>query len=57
MNITVRVKNNFGNRAIYPVSSDAQTFCELAGTKTLTDETIRLVKELGYEVQIQQEAL
>ena len=57
MNITVRVTNNFGNRAIYPVCNDAQTFAELAGTKTLTDETIRLVKDLGYEVQIQQQAL
>jgi hypothetical protein len=57
MSITVRVTNNFGNRAVYPVCSDAQTFAELAGTKTLTDETLRLVKDLGYEVQIQREAL
>ena len=57
MNITVRVTNNFGNRAIYPVCNDAQTFAELAGTKTLTDETIRLVKDLGYEVQIQPQTL
>ena len=57
MNITVRIANNFGNRAVYPVCSDAQTFAELAGTKTLTDETLRLVKDLGYEVQIQREAL
>tara|TARA_R110000737_G_C14486743_1_gene469487 strand:- start:189 stop:362 length:174 start_codon:yes stop_codon:yes gene_type:complete len=57
MNITVRVKDNFGNRAVYPVCSDAQTFAELAGTKTLTDETIRLVKDLGYEVQIQPQTL
>ena len=57
MNITVRVTNNFGNRAIYPVCDDAQTFAELAGTTTLTDDSIRLVKALGYEVQIQREAL
>ena len=57
MNITVRIATNFGNRAVYPVCSDAQTFAELVGTKTLTDETIRLVKALGYEVQIQWEAL
>ena len=57
MSITVRVTNNFGNRAVYPVCSDAQTFAELAGTKTLTDETIRLVKDLGYEVQIQPQTL
>jgi hypothetical protein len=57
MNITVRVTNNFGNRAIYPVCNDAQTFAELAGTTTLTDDSIRLVKALGYEVQIQREAL
>jgi hypothetical protein len=57
MNITVRVTNNFGNRAIYPVCNDAQTFAELAGTTTLTDDSIRLVKDLGYEVQIQQQAL
>ena len=57
MNITVRIANNFGNRAIYPVCDDAKKFSELVGTKTLTDETIRLVKDLGYEVQIQPQTL
>ena len=57
MNITVRIANNFGNRAIYPVCDDAMTLAELAGTKTLTDDTITLIKALGYEVQIQQQAL
>ncbi len=57
MNITVRIANNYGNRVVYPVCPRAHTFAEMAGTTTLTDRVISLVKSLGYEVLIKQETL
>lgn len=57
MGITVRIANNYGNRVVYPVCKYAHTFAELAGTTTLTDRTISLIKSLGYTIDVQQETL
>ncbi len=50
MKITVTLKSVFGNEAIYPADEHARTFCAIAGTKTLTHETLRLIRSLGYEI-------
>jgi hypothetical protein len=55
--ITVRIANNYGKRVVYPVCQCAHTFAELAGTATLTDRTISLIKSLGYTIDVQQETL
>jgi hypothetical protein len=52
MVLQVRIANNYGNEAIYPVSQNAITFAEIAGTKTLSRSTIALVKSLGYSVEV-----
>jgi hypothetical protein len=52
MNITVEIKNNFGNEAIYPACEKSRVFAEIAGTKTLTRETIEKIKSLGYVVGV-----
>tara|TARA_R110000803_G_scaffold204493_1_gene270585 strand:- start:1671 stop:1847 length:177 start_codon:yes stop_codon:yes gene_type:complete len=52
MNITVKIKNNFGNEAIYPACEYSRLFAEIAGTKTLTRETIEKIKSLGYLVGV-----
>jgi len=52
MNITVEIKNNFGNEAIYPACEHSRLFAEIAGTKTLTRETIEKIKSLGYLVGV-----
>jgi hypothetical protein len=39
---------------IYPVCEQAKLFAQLAGTKTLTKQSISLIKKLGYTVEIQQ---
>jgi len=57
MNITVKVTNNYGSRAVYPVCRAGKMFAMIAGTVTLTDPTIALIKQLGYEVQVAQETL
>jgi hypothetical protein len=55
MNITVKITQNYGVEAIYPVCEAALTFARLAGTKTLTRSTIALIKRLGYTVNVQQD--
>jgi hypothetical protein len=55
MEIIVKITQNYGTEAIYPVCEAAQTFARLAGTKTLTRGTIALIKRLGYTVNVQQD--
>ena len=57
MHITVRIANNYGTRVVYPVCPRAHTFAEMAGTTTLTERVISLVKSLGIDVKVQQETL
>ena len=55
MQITIKVKNNYGAVTAYPVCPKAQAFARIAGTKTLTVDTLKVIRELGYEI-IQQNA-
>lgn len=57
MSITVEVRNVYGNQTIYPVCETAKKFADLARQKTLTSREIRLIKELGYEIQVKQQAV
>jgi hypothetical protein len=57
MNIIVRITNNFGNRAVYPVCDTARKLADLIGTKTFTDRAIAQIQDLGYTVTVQQPTL
>jgi hypothetical protein len=35
----------------YPHCDASRVFAQIAGTKTLTSDTIRLIRLLGYEVE------
>ena len=50
--ITVTIGSNYGCRAIYPACHISKLFAQLAGTRTLTDRTLALVKQLGYTVEV-----
>lgn len=52
MHITVQMKENYGNPMFYPVCEKAKLFAEIAGTKTLTPETLRRVKMLGFNINL-----
>jgi len=54
MKITVIIKNVYGNEVVYPVCEQAKLFARLAGTKTLTLESLSLITALGYEISTQQ---
>ena len=57
MTITVEVKNVYGNELIYPVCDTAKNFAKLAGKKTLTHNTISIIKSMGYSVTVAQKEL
>jgi hypothetical protein len=49
--ITVNIEPQYGKWVYYPVCKDAKVFAEIAGTKTLTEQTLAHIRELGYEVK------
>jgi len=53
MNIYVNERSVYGNTMVYPACDKAKVFANIAGTKTLTFETIAEIKNLGYDVLIQ----
>lgn len=52
--ITIKSKDVYGRTLYYPACEKAQLFAQLIGKKTLTPETIEIVEELGYTINIQQ---
>ena len=52
--ITVRISQQYGLAVIHPVCETAKFFANLAGTKTLTQYAISLIKAQGYEVRVEQ---
>jgi hypothetical protein len=57
LNCIVEVKYEWGNRRVYPVCSASKTLAQIAGTKTLSKETIDLSKQLGYKFEILKEEI
>jgi hypothetical protein len=49
----VGLREVYGNTTVYPVGIVAQTFADVAGTKTLTANTLRCIKKLGYRIAIE----
>jgi len=50
--ITVEARTVYGNEVIYPVCEQAQLFCAIAGTVTLTRQVIMAIRKLGFEVRL-----
>ncbi len=57
MDIQVEIKSIYGQEKIYPLCLAGETFAQIAGTKTLTTETIALAKRLGYQFIIKQRGI
>ena len=54
MNIYVNERSVYGNTMVYPACDKAKVFANIAGTKTLTFETIAEIKNLGYDILLKQ---
>ena len=50
MSITIELKWNYGSCAFYPVCETSNRFAQIAGTKTLTQEALRIIKAMGYKI-------
>ena len=46
--LLVQVKNNYGSEVIYPICNNSRLIAKLAGTKTITDDAVKILKLLGY---------
>lgn len=55
MKITVQVKTVYGKNMVYPICDNGILFAKLANSKTLTPESIKLIKQLGYAIELQQD--
>lgn len=57
MNITVEIREVYGQSKIYPVCDKAQTFADIAGTTTLLPRDIQRIQVLGFEVLVKQQEI
>lgn len=48
--VTVEIRNVYGTDKVYPAGPTARLFCELTGTRTLTEAHLTTIRELGYRV-------
>jgi hypothetical protein len=57
MNITVEIREVYGQSKIYPVCDEAKIFADIAGTTTLLPRDIQRIQMLGFEVLVKQKEL
>ncbi len=57
MQITIEVKNIYGQQNCYPACAKSRAFALLAKKKTLSTDDLRIIKSLGYTVTIQPQTL
>jgi hypothetical protein len=50
--VDVRMMDVYGKRVVYPVCDKAKVFASIAGTKTLTEVTLRCIQKLGYAIRV-----
>lgn len=53
--ITVEVRNVYGRETIYPVCADGKVFARMVKQSTLTRQDIEMIRQLGYNVEVQQQ--
>jgi len=51
--ITVSVRNVYGVETVYPACPDSVIFAGIAGTKTLTADTLARIERLGYDIRVE----
>lgn len=49
--IEVIIEPKYGKWVYYPACEGARAFAAIAGTKTLTEDTLAQIKKLGYEIK------
>jgi hypothetical protein len=55
--IKVQVRQVYGRETIYPACRTALFYCHLAGTKTLTEDMVRLIRAQGITIEVEAPSL
>lgn len=57
MELTVKIKQVYGQDLIYPACNVSQAICRVAGRKTLSHNDIELLKGVGFTFKVEQVTL
>jgi hypothetical protein len=52
MDIYVEIKNTWGKDLVYPACEISKKLCRLTGKKTFSREDIKIIMDLGYNIEI-----
>lgn len=55
--IKIQIRSIYGNETIYPACPASLLFARIAGTKTLTNQALRDIRALGYEIVVEHPAV
>ena len=55
--ITVKIKDVWGQERIYPMCEKGKLFSNIAGSKCLSRFDIEKIKRLGFEIKVQSETI
>jgi len=55
--IKVLIKNEYGNRRVYPICNTGRKFAYLTKSKTLDKPQREMIKSLGYDFEVMPEKL
>lgn len=53
--ITIEIKNVYGEDKAYPVCDKAKLFTDIAGTRTLRPADLNYIQALGYKITVKQQ--
>lgn len=54
--ISIQARGQYGRVVFHPVNAEAKALAEIAGTKTLTADALKIAKErLGFEIKVEVE--
>jgi len=53
--ITIHIRNVYGEDKAYPVCEKAKLFTDIAGTKTLRPADLNYIQALGYKISVKQQ--
>jgi|3_EtaG_2_1085321.scaffolds.fasta_scaffold292677_1 hypothetical protein len=55
--ITVQIKNVWGQERIYPICEKGKIFSSISGSACLSRFAIESIKKLGFEIKVQSEII
>lgn len=55
--VMIKITKVYGKETIYAANSTAQIFADIARQYTLTRDTLKNIKLLGYEIEVVQQVL